>query len=238
VNVLPKSLTVVIPAYNEEASLEKIVVDTLGVVRGTAAQFEIIIVDDGSTDGTRRVAEKLVRQYPEVRVVSHERNLGSGAAIKTGVAHAACEYVIYVPADDQFNIREVDGFLSLTDRADIVIGVRLERSDYSWFRLLSSRVFIALANFLFGFRYKDVNWVHLWRREAFQKIRPRSKGVFMLEEILVRADRLGYKVAEIDSGYRPRIAGRPKGCSIRSILTAIYEMGQLWLEMHLHRRRR
>jgi len=233
-----KSLTVVIPAYNEEASLEKIVLDTLSVVRDTAERFEIIIVDDGSTDGTRGVAERLVQRHPQVRVVSHEKNLGSGSAIQTGVQHASCEYVIYVPADDQFNLREVDGFLTLTDRADIVIGVRLERTDYSWFRLLSSRVFIALANFLFGFRYKDVNWVHLWRREAFQRIRPRSKGVFMLEEILVRADRLGYSVAEIDSGYRPRIAGKPKGCSIRSILTAIYEMAQLWIEMRLHRRRR
>lgn len=233
-----RSLTVVIPAYNEEGSLEKIVLDTLQTVRRSVESFEVIIVDDGSTDGTGEIARRLARNYPRVRAVSHERNLGSGEAIKTGIKHATCDYVIYIPADNQFNIKELDAFVALTEKADIVMGVRLERSDYSWFRLLSSRVFIALANFLFGFRYKDVNWVHLWRREAFEKIKPRSKGVFLLEEILVRADIHGYSVAEIDSGYQPRIAGKPKGCSLRAILTAIYEMAQLWLEVRLHRRSR
>lgn len=228
---MKRSLTVIVPAYNEEASLEKIVRDTLRVVEQDTDEFEIVIVDDGSTDETREVAQRICEEHDTVRLAGHDHNQGSGMAIRTGIAQARCDMIIYVPADDQFNILEIGAFLDAAETADIVIGVRLERSDYSWFRLLSSKTFIRLTNFLFNFQYRDVNWVHLWKRHVFDRVRPRSEGVFLLEEVLVRADAAGLTVNEVDSEYQPRIAGKPKGCRISAILITIYEMLCLWWEL-------
>jgi glycosyltransferase involved in cell wall biosynthesis len=228
-----EGLTIVVPAYNEAGSLEAVVGEIARVVRESPREHEIVVVDDGSQDSTLAVAEGLGRTLPMVRVVRHPRNLGSGAAILTGIAHARRELVMYVPADGQFHLPEISDFLEAMDGADIVIGARMRRSDYSWFRRLSSRVFILLVNALFHQDFRDVNWVHMWRRGIFEEVKPRSRGVFMLEEILVRAGRRGARVREIQSFYIPRRSGRAKGGHPVTILKTIYEMAVFWLELHL-----
>jgi glycosyltransferase involved in cell wall biosynthesis len=224
-------LTIVVPAYNEEGSLTIVVEDAARVAASALAEYEIIIVDDASVDGTFRVAQELSTRLPHVRVVRHERNQGSGGAIITGIREARCELVIYVPADGQFKIEEIGDYVGAVDGHDIVIGARMKRSDYSWFRLLSSKVFIVLVNFLFRHDLRDVNWVHLWRKRIFDSVSPRSRGVFMLEEILVRATRAGFTIREIDSLYVPRIAGRAKGSHPATIIRTIVDMLRFWLEL-------
>ena len=225
------SLTIVVPAYNEAGSLEAVVGQIASLVRDSPREHEIVVVDDGSDDATFELAEGLARTLPAIRVVRHQRNLGSGAAILTGIAHARSELVMYVPADGQFHLPEIHDFLEAIDGADIVIGARIRRSDYSWFRRLSSRVFILLVNALFDQDFRDVNWVHMWRRRIFEHVKPRSRGVFMLEEILVRAARRGSLVREIQSFYIPRRSGKAKGSHPATILKTIYEMAVFWLEL-------
>jgi len=226
-------LTIVVPAYNEAGSLETVVEQIAGLARDISREHEIVVVDDGSQDETFELASRLARSLPAVRVVRHECNLGSGAAILTGIANARRELVMYVPADGQFHLPEIHDFLAAMDGADIVIGARIKRSDYSWFRRLSSRVFIVLVNALFDQDFRDVNWVHMWRRRIFEQVKPRSRGVFMLEEILVRAKQRGAVVREIQSFYIPRQAGRAKGSHPATILKTIYEMAVFWLERHV-----
>jgi glycosyltransferase involved in cell wall biosynthesis len=221
---LPPGLSIVVPAYNEERSLVVVVRDAARVAAASLSEYEIIIVDDGSTDATFAVAEALAHEVPHVRVVRHAANQGSGGAILTGVRAARCELVMYVPADGQFKIEEIADFVRAVDGHDIVIGARIKRSDYSAFRRLSSRVFLWLVRLLFGTRLRDVNWVHLWRRRIFDVVTPRSRGVFMLEEILVRATRAGFTIQEIDSFYIPRIAGKAKGSHPATILRTIVDM--------------
>lgn len=225
------SLTIVVPAYNEAGSLERVVGQIASLVEESPREHEIVVVDDGSEDSTFEVAEALAGRLPFVRAVRHERNLGSGSAILTGIADARCDLVMYVPADGQFHLPEIHDFLEAMREADIVIGARLRRSDYSWFRRLSSRVFILLVNALFDQDFRDVNWVHMWRRDLFRHVRPRSRGVFLLEEILVRATRRGAVVREIDSFYIPRRSGKAKGSHPATILKTIYEMAAFWLEL-------
>lgn len=229
---MSEGLTVVVPAFDEEASLRVVVEDVLRVASSCVEELEVVVVDDASTDGTARVAGELAAADRRVRLVRHEVNQGSGGAILTGVAEARCPLVMYVPADGQFHLEEISDFLRAMADHDVVIGARLRRSDYSAFRLLSSRVFITLVNWLFDQRFRDVNWVHMWRRKVFEKVKPRSRGVFLLEEILVRARRAGFTVAEVDSLYVPRIAGRAKGAHPVTILRTLWEMGVFWLEKH------
>jgi glycosyltransferase involved in cell wall biosynthesis len=217
-------LTIVVPAYNEEGGLEIVITDAARVASSTLDEYEIIIVDDASRDGTFRIAQDLAARFRNVRVARHERNQGSGGAIITGIRAARCELVMYVPADGQFKIEEIGDYVRAVEGHDIVIGARMQRSDYSWFRLLSSRVFIVLVNFLFRHNLRDVNWVHLWRRRIFDTVTPHSRGVFMLEEILVRATRAGFTIREIDSRYIPRIAGKAKGSHPATIVRTIVDM--------------
>ena len=229
------SLTVVVPAFDEAGNLPVVVEEIARVAGGSLAEWEIVVVDDASTDATPAEADALASRIPGVRVVHHAVNQGSGGAILTGIANARCELVMYVPADGQFHIREIADYVAAAAQADIVIGARIARSDYSWFRRLSSEVFIRLVNALFDQSFRDVNWVHLWRRSVFERVAPRSRGVFMLEEVLVRARRAGFSVREIDSMYVPRRSGQAKGGNPRTILRTIWDMGRFWLELRLGR---
>jgi glycosyltransferase involved in cell wall biosynthesis len=222
-------LSIVVPAFDEVQCLEQVVRATAEVAAGLDRTWEIIIVDDGSTDGTGELAERLARAVPGVRTHAHARRAGSGMAIRSGIAASRGTFVMYVPADGQFHLPEIADFVAATADADIVIGARLERSDYSAFRLATSWVFTRMVNHLFDQDYRDVNWVHLWRREIFDQVESRSRGVFFLEETLVRATELGYVVAQIDSRYKPRAGGEAKGASVASILTTLRDMSSFWL---------
>lgn len=220
-------LTVVVPAFNEEACLAAIVGEIRAALAAQALEdaAELLIVDDGSSDRTPEIAAQLAAEHDEIRWIQHPRNRGSGEAIKTGLGGARGEFVIYVPADGQFDLSELIRYLQpAREGADIVIGARLDRSDYTWFRLLSSTVYLKLTNALFGHHFRDVNWVHLWRRSLFETLPVRSRGVYFLDEILVRASRAGYRVVEVDSRYLPRQGGKAKGSRVDVILLTIAEM--------------
>ncbi len=229
-----RELSVLVLAYNEEQNLEPVVQQVLDVAGRLQVDFEVVIVEDGSTDRTREIAERLCAEHERVRCVIHPVNQGSGMAIRSGVEAARGERIIYVPADGQFEISELGRFLKAAELADIVIGARLSRSDYTRFRQLSSRTFLMLVRVLFGTTFRDVNWVHLWHRDVFKECPIRSEGVFLLEEVIVRATRKKFSFVEIESEYRPRQGGQATGGNILTILKTIREMMavrlELWLE--------
>ncbi len=226
-------LSIVVIAYNEQQTLAQVVEQCLAVGDRLAIRFEVVVVDDASTDGTAALAAGLAEAHRQVRHVRHAFNQGSGMAIRSGIAASRGERIIYVPADGQFDVSEVARFFAAAQTADVVVGARESRSDYTWFRLLSSRTFLVLVRALFGTDVQDVNWVHLWHRRVFDHCRVRSKGVFLLEEILVRGERAGLTVAEVDSAYRPREGGQATGGNPRTILRTLGEMallrGELWV---------
>jgi glycosyltransferase involved in cell wall biosynthesis len=224
-------VTVVVPCLNEEATLEATLDELCGVLDEAPFSWEVIVVDDGSGDGSARITHDYGERRPAVRLVKHRNNQGSGQAIWTGVQHAHGLYVIYVPADGQFDHGEIPMFVQAADDgADIVIGHRLSRDDYTAYRRASSWVFLTLCNTLFDHQFQDVNWVHLWRRDIFDEIEPQSRGVFFLEEILVRSRDRGKRVAEVPSVYRPRQGGVAKGGKPDVIAKTIWEMLKLWRE--------
>ena len=231
------SLSIVIPAYNEADGLREVVERTIRAASASVEEWEILIVDDGSEDDTARAADEVATAHPEVRVLRHESNRGSGAAIWTGIQQARCELVMYVPADGQFPVREIGDYVRAAEQADIVLGVRNGRSGYTLMRRLNSELFVGFANFLFHHRFRDVNWVNLWRRRIFDHMRPvRSRGVFLMEEILSRAIARGCRVVEIPSASLPRRAGEPKGGRPGTMLKVLREMFAVWLELEVCRR--
>ena len=228
------TVTVVVPCYDEETTLEPTLEELVDVLSQASFSWQVIVVDDGSRDKSAEVATTFGTRDARVSLVKHRHNMGSGQAIWTGIQHAAGRYVIYVPADGQFDHGEIPMFVEAAESgADIVIGHRLSRDDYTLYRRASSAVFLWLCNTLFEHQFQDVNWVHLWRSDIFEDFEPKSRGVFFLEEILVRARSMGKQVVEVPSVYRPRQGGFAKGGRPEVIAKTIAEMFTLWAERKL-----
>ncbi|MCB9489373.1 MAG: glycosyltransferase family 2 protein [Deltaproteobacteria bacterium] len=217
-----ESLSIIIPAFNEESTLAHVVERIDHALAGEKVPYEIIVVDDGSTDATARVAEGLERS--NLRVVRHSTNQGAGMAVRTGITAARHTLTMYVPADGQFDPVEIPRFVDAAQGVDIVIGYRLHRQGYGLVRKAQSVVFVKLANMIFKMRYRDLNWVHLWRRQTAGALPVESSGVFMQTELLVRARRAGMRIAEVPSEFLRRGGGKAKGSRPGTILRTLVEM--------------
>ena len=227
---MEQSVSCTILAYNEQETLEQAVAD---VHAGLAAlgdrRFEILLVDDGSTDATAEIATGLLEKYRELRIIRHGRNLGPGSAILTGIRNATCDVICFHAADQQLNFSEVASFIPLLEHHDIVIGARTGRPGYTRMRLLSSEVYIKLAQALFGLsRYRDFNFLYLYRRSLFAGMPIESNGVFLCTEIFVRALHRGARVAEVTATCLPREAGKSTVYRPQVIAKTIGEMLRFW----------
>jgi glycosyltransferase involved in cell wall biosynthesis len=228
---MPLSVSCTVFAYNEEATLEEAVSDVRSALVDLRREFEILVVDDGSTDRTAAIASDLEARWPEVRLIRHGRNLGPGSAILTGIRNSKKDVICFHAADQQLDFREVAGFIPLLDDHDIVIGSRSGRPGYTRMRLLSSRVYIELAHRLFGLDgYDDFNFLYLYRRSLFDGMPIDSDGVFLCTEIFVRALQAGARAARVEAACLPRKAGVSRVYRPRVIGKTLYEMLRFWVK--------
>jgi glycosyltransferase involved in cell wall biosynthesis len=204
-------VTCAIMAYNEEQNLSQAVAEVRGHLLKSGRPFEVLIVDDGSTDRTAAIADELAAQHDDVRVIRHGTNRGPGSAIVTGVAEARLPLYCFHPADNQVDFGDICRALTLLDRDyDLLVGQRSDRRDYSPMRLLASYTSIALNRVLFHLPdYRDFNFIYLWRTELVKPMLPlRTTGVFLCTEVLIRARDAGARIGVAYAAYRPRVAGK------------------------------
>ena len=226
---MTRSVSCTVFAYNEQATLEEAVLDVRRALEALGRPYEILVVDDGSSDATPAIAEELDRRFAEVRFIRHPKNLGPGSAILTGIRNSRNDVICFHAADQQLDFSEVASFIPLLDEADIVIGSRSGRPGYTRMRLLSSAVYIKLAHALFGLdEYDDFNFLYLYRRELFEDMPIESDGVFMCTEIFVRALDRGARVAEVSAQCLPRRVGVSTVYKPRVIGKTVREMAQFW----------
>jgi len=226
------ALSVVLPAYNEAANLQATVEAALEVLRSLGGRFEVIVVDDGSRDGSGALVDALARATPEVRAVHHPRNRGYGAAIRSGFAAATLPWLFFTDADGQFDLRELPALLSRTARADIVAGYRLRRHD-PWFRRLYAFLFgRLLVRAVLGVRVRDLNCAFkLIRRDLVARLDLKSDGALINAELLGKAQRAGARIVEVGVHHLPRRAGTPTGGNPRVIARAFWELFALRAEI-------
>lgn len=227
---MARSVSCTILAYNEEATAEAAIRDVhAGLAQFGDREFEILFVDDGSTDRTLEIARRLEQEIPELRVIRHGKNRGPGSAILTGIRNATCDVICFHAADQQLDFSEVAQFIPLLDDHDIVIGTRSGRPGYTKMRMLSSVVYIKLAQGLFDLHgYDDFNFLYLYRRELFDDMPIESDGVFMCTEIFVRALDRGARVARVEAKCLPRTAGETSVYKTSVILKTMGEMARFW----------
>jgi len=218
-------LSVFFPMYQEEANVEGSVQKALEVLPGLVGEYEILVVDDGSTDRTREIAERLAEEHPPVRVARHEVNRGYGAAVRTGLESASMELVFFTDGDLQFDLGELGLLLERIEGADVVCGYRLRRRDPAH-RLLNAFLWNRLVRLLLGLRIRDVNCAFkLFRREALQRIEPlETDGAMLSTELMIKLQRSGATIREVGVHHYPRSAGEQTGAKPGVVLKAFREL--------------
>lgn len=227
------SLSIFFPFWNEEKNLEKVVLSALPVAKKVAKQWEILIIDDGSSDNTLEVAKKVAKKDKRIQILPHKENRGYGAALKTGFSNAKYDYVVFTDGDGQFDFPEVEKFIEKIDGADIVIGNRMQRHDHPFRHLLMN--LLKVWDFVFfGFYFKDIDCgFKLFTKKAIKQIMPlSSEGAMITTEILAKAIRAKLKIIQVDVHHFPRKAGDQSGGNIRVIVRAVRESLALWRELH------
>jgi len=229
-------LSIFFPFWNEEKNIEKVVKKAIPIAQKISDKWEIIMVDDGSSDNTLSIAKKLAKENPNLVVVSHDKNRGYGGALKSGFEKARYEYVIFNDGDGQFDFSEITRFIEKINKADIVIGFRKKRLDNPFRHILMNLLKIWDLIF-FGFNFKDIDCgFKLFRKDALFKIMPfKSEGAMITTEILAKAKKNKLKVEQVEVSHYPRIFGAQSGGNLRVITRAVRESFVLWRELNYGR---
>ncbi len=225
-------MSIVLPAYNEEANVGEAISRATEVAERLCVDHEIIVVDDGSVDGTVGVVRGASRADSRVRLVRHARNLGYGEALHSGFRSARFELVFYTDSDNQFDLNELEGFLPWVERANVVAGYRIKRRD-PFMRLVTALGWNHLVRMLFRVSVRDIDCAFkLFRRSVFDELDLESVGAMVNTELIVKLQRSGAGVIEIGVHHFPRRAGVARGVHPRVVGRAMYELATMYRRLN------
>lgn len=230
-----KELSVFLPCFNEAANIPRTVKNVSENAARVAANWEIIIVNDGSKDNTPEVATKLAAKDKHIRVVTHPVNRGYGAAFKSGLYNAKYDWIAFIDADGQFDFKEIDDFITTQEKtnADLVIGYYRKRQVH-WTRKLNSFLWQLIVYFLFSLRVRDIDCgFKLISKKVVDKIEKleSERGAFVSSEFLIKAKKANFKIVEIPVHHYPRKAGEATGAKLNVIIKSFVDLFQLWRKL-------
>jgi glycosyltransferase involved in cell wall biosynthesis len=227
------SLSVFFPAYNDAPSLPALIRRTFAVLEQHVADYEVIVVNDGSRDNTAEVLADLSREFaPRMRVETHARNRGYGGALRTGFAAATREFVFYTDGDGQYDVSELPRLLELAcPRTGLVNGYKLERHDPAH-RVWIGRTYNFCARLLFRIRIRDIDCDYrLIRRELLERLRMTSTSGTICVELVRKLELSGCEVAETGVHHYPRLHGRSQFFRVRSLAITFFQLLRLWVRL-------
>jgi glycosyltransferase involved in cell wall biosynthesis len=231
------SLSYFFPAHDEADNIEGLVAEALAELPRLADRFEVICVDDGSTDGTGAIADRLAAEHPDlVRVVHHEVNRGYGGALRSGIQASRYPLICFTDGDRQFRVADLARLIERLDDpvlppVAVVAGYRIKRADAA-IRLAYARLYRLSLSLFFGLRVRDPDCAcKLFRREPLQGLRVRSQGAFFSAELLIKIGARGGGISEVGVPHHPRTAGRASGANPRVVLRAVRDFWRLRIRM-------
>lgn len=232
----PESLSIFFPCYNDAGTIGSLVAGAQVVGRESGRAYEILVIDDGSTDGSREILGELAARHPELRVVFHETNRGYGGALRSGFANAKNDLVFYTDGDGQYDVLELRKLLPvMQDGVDVVNGYKIARSD-PFHRVVIGKTYLVLMRLLFGFRVRDVDCdFRLVRRSALATIPLRhSSGVICLE-LVKKLEIAGYRFVDFPVHHYHRVHGRSQFFNFRRLAATAVNILKLWWELNVRR---
>lgn len=229
------SISVFFPTYNEEANIKNTVLKASRFLQKNFKKWEIIVVDDGSTDKTKEIAEQLRKEDRRVRVMSHEQNKGYGASLATGFYNSKYDWISFTDSDGQFDFSEISNFIKTEyeTNADLVIGYYKKR-QVSKFKIITSKMWEISVMLLFGLRVHDIDCgFKLISKQVISKI-PKlesERGAFVSSELLIKAKKAGFKIVEIPVTHYPRTLGKGTGRDLGVIVKSFVDLFRLWRKL-------
>jgi glycosyltransferase involved in cell wall biosynthesis len=233
------ALSVFFPAYNDAPSLDALLAETFAVLDRHVADFEVIVVNDGSRDETAKILDGAAVKYaPRLRVVTHPRNLGYGMALRSGFNAARKEFVFYTDGDGQYDVGELPLLLArMTPNVGLVNGYKLERHD-PVHRVWIGKVYNFCARLLFRVRIRDIDCDYrLMRREILEKMRLQSTSGTICVELVRKFELSGCGVVEVGVHHYPRLHGRSQFFRLKSLAVTLGQLLRLWWKLIVRRRR-
>jgi glycosyltransferase involved in cell wall biosynthesis len=230
------SLTIFFPCYNDAGTIGSLVAAGDTVASEFTDDYELIVVDDGSTDSTRELLEGLRRRFPRLRLVFHSENRGYGGALRSGFANATKELVFYTDGDGQYDVFELRKLLPIVqDGVDVVNGYKIARSDPAH-RVLVGLVYLRVMRLLFNFHVRDVDCdFRVIRRTALETITlHHSTGVICLE-LVKKLELAGYRFVEFPVHHYHRLHGRSQFFRVGRLVRTGVNILRLWWELMVRR---
>lgn len=222
------SLSFLIPAYNDESTIEQLIRRAIEVGRSVAENIEVLVVDDASTDDTGKLLDSLEKKHKELRVIHNSINLGYGGAVKLLYYFGKSDWLFSIPGDFQIDPSEVVKLVDRTDQADMILGLRKNRMD-TMNRKRQSNIYNTLLRYLFGIPIHDINSVRLMKRSMMQTIRLTTNSAFVDAELAIRSIRMGYTVIEVPIEHKERLGSSGAGGKVSVILPTIGDMVHFFL---------
>ena len=223
------SISVFFPCYNEASNVERVIADALAHLPAIADDFEVLIIDDGSTDGTSQVVKALVATNERVRLVTHTENRGYGMALRTGFKSAQKDLVFYADGDGQFSLAELSSLIEALPGHGFVLGYRRNRAD-PFYRRLNGWLWTWVVRVVLGVKVRDVDCgFKLFRREAVNVEQLISgRGAAISAELISRALRSGHQFSQVGVTHYPRRSGEQSGNSPKVILRSFVDIIRIW----------
>lgn len=226
--------------FNEEENIEHAVGVASRALNEFASRYEIVIVDDASTDGSPAIVRRMAMADPRIRVIRHDRNRKLGGSLRDGFAAATMELVLYMDADLPFDPHEIGRAVAAMEvtRADVIAAYRYDRTGEGLRRAVYSYVYNGLIGVLFGWPHRDVNFAFkLMKRQVLDAVELRSEGSLISAELITKTKNLGFVVQQIGLDYFPRSRGRSTLSSLGVIGKIFRELVLLYPDMRHPRRR-
>jgi glycosyltransferase involved in cell wall biosynthesis len=234
---LSPSISVFFPAYNDKATIAQMVTDAFAVLPSLTADYEVLVVDDGSTDGTASLLDELARRRSRLRVIHHPQNRGYGAALASGFREARKDLIFYTDGDAQYDVRELARLVPLmTDGVDVVNGYKFRRAD-PHHRVVLGELYKRMSRWLFWLPIRDVDCdFRLLRRDAIQRIELGSTSGVVCTEMIYKLRRTGSRFAEVGVHHYPRRHGQSQFFTFRRVARTAFDFFILWTKLVLLRR--
>jgi glycosyltransferase involved in cell wall biosynthesis len=226
-----ESISVIFPAFNEEANINKTIEQAFQILSEVTDNWEVVVVDDGSTDRTGEIIKRYNNLKYKFKAIHHPHNKGYGAALKSGITSAKNDLIFFSDSDQQFDLRELKKLLQWIDGYDIIIGYRAKRQD-PFYRRLNAFGWNMLVRLLLGLKVRDIDCAFkLFRRAVFGKVKINAVGAMVSTEILSQAVKYGFGIKEVPVSHFPRVKGKQTGANPKVILRAFKELLKLYKKL-------
>jgi glycosyltransferase involved in cell wall biosynthesis len=228
-----KEISVFFPFYNEEANVANTVINAKNVLEKVAEKWEILAINDGSSDDTLKIAKELAKEDRRIKIINHKANKGYGEALKSGFYNARYNWIVTMDGDGQFDFSEVTKLWKKTDKAQVVIGYRLNRQDPP-VRKFFGWGWTMLANVLLGINVRDVDCsFKLVNKKVIKKIPEleSTRGGMISPELLAKTKRAGFTIEQVGVHHFPREEGHQTGADVKVIIESFVDLLKLWKKL-------